>query len=87
MSKADELRMQPFDPSQGRRDKRVALTQVARAVSKRIGAGKAKDFPYQDYLKFTWAPVDKCYINYERQRYPEPKHIQKLHLDVMRGVL
>ena len=79
MSKADELRMQPFDPSQGRRDKRVALTQVARAVGKRISAGKAKDFPYQEYLKFIWAPVEKCYINYERQRYPEPKHIQKLH--------
>lgn len=80
MSKADELRMQPFDPSQGRKDKRVPLTQVARAVGKRISAGKPQtDFPYQEHLKFTWAPVDKCYINYQRQRYPEPKHIQKLH--------
>ena len=36
MSKADDLKMQPFDPSQGRKDKRVALTQVSRAVGKRI---------------------------------------------------
>jgi len=28
MSKSEELKMQPFDPSQGRKDKRVSLTQV-----------------------------------------------------------
>lgn len=80
MSKSEELKMQPFDPSQGRKDKRVALTQVARAVGKRIGAGKPDtNFRYTDYLKFAWVPVEKCFINYFRQRYPEPKHIQKLH--------
>ena len=80
MSKAEELKMQPFDPSQGRSDKKVSLIQVARAVGKRIGAGKPnKDFQYQEYLKFIWAPIEKCYINYARQRWPEPKHIKKLH--------
>jgi hypothetical protein len=79
MSKAEELKMQPFDPSQGRKDKRVSLIQVARAVGRRIGTGKPDaKFPYQKHLQFTWAPVELCYINYGRQRYPEPKHISKL---------
>lgn len=80
MSKAEELKMQPFDPSQGRSDKKVSLIQVARAVGKRIGADKPnKEFQYQEHLKFIWAPIEKCYINYARQRWPEPKHIKKLH--------
>lgn len=79
MSKSEELKMQPFDPSQGRKDKRVAMTQVARAVGKRIGAGKPNTVDYKSVLNFVWAPVELCYINYSRQRYPEPKHIKKLH--------
>jgi len=79
MSKSEELKMQPFDPSQGRKDKRVSLTQVARAVGKRIGCGKPQDFDYQSVLHFAWVPVELCYVNYTRQRYPEPKHIRKLH--------
>lgn len=79
MSKDEKLKMQPFDPSQGRRDKSVALTQVARAVGKRIGSGKPSQFDYESVLKFAWVPVELCYINYARQRYPEPKHIKKLH--------
>lgn len=79
MSKAEELKMQPFDPSQGRKDKRVAMTQVARQVGKRIGAGKPTKFNYKSVLNFAWVPIELCYINYARQRYPEPKHIQKLH--------
>lgn len=79
MSKSEDLKMQPFDPSQGRKDKRVALTQVARAVGRRIGTGKPDaKFPYQQHLQFAWVPVELCYINYGRQRYPEPKHISKL---------
>lgn len=80
MSKAEDLKIQPFDPSQGRRDKRVSLIQVARAVGKRIGAGKSNTkFNYKDQVKFAWVPAELCFINYNRQRYPEPKHIQKLH--------
>jgi len=78
--KKDELRMAPFDPSQGRRDKRVPLVQVARSVGKRIGAGNPNTTAnYKGALKFAWVPISKCYINYERQRWPEPKHIKKLH--------
>lgn len=79
MSKSDDLKKQPFDPSQGRKDKRVPLVQVARAVGRRIGSGKPDTkFPYQEHLQFAWAPVELCYINYGRQRYPEPNHIAKL---------
>lgn len=80
MSKSEELKMQPFDPSQGRKDKCVSLTQVARAVGKRIGAGKPNSqFNYKAQVQFAWVPIELCYINYARQRYPEPKHIAKLH--------
>jgi hypothetical protein len=80
MSKSEELKMQPFDPSQGRKDKRVSLIQVTRQIGKRIGAAKPnKDFKYQEQLKFAWVPAELLFLNYERQRYPEPKHINKLH--------
>ena len=71
--------MQPFDPSQGRKDKKVPLVQVARMVQKRIGTLKPNlSFNYQDILKFAWVPAEKVYFNYERQRWPEPKHQKKL---------
>ena len=79
MSKAEELKMQPFDPSQGRKEKKVPLIQVARMVQKRIGKLSANTkFNYRDVLKFIWAPSEKVYFNYERQRWPEPKHQKKL---------
>ena len=79
MSKSDELKMQPFDPSQGRKEKKVPLIQVARMVQKRIGSVKSDPkFNYKSILKFAWVPAEKVYINYERQRWPEPKHIKKL---------
>jgi hypothetical protein len=79
MSKSEELKMQPFDPSQGRKDKRVSVVQVSRMVQKRVGTIKPnKEFNYQDYLEFKWVPAEKVFINYERQRWPEPKHIKKL---------
>jgi len=82
MSKIKEkLNLEPFDPSQGRRDKRVSLAQVARAVGNRIKVDKTLN--HEDYLailKFAWVPFKKCYINYEpgHQRYAEPKHIRDL---------
>ena len=79
MSKAEELKMQPFDPSQGRKDKKVSIVQVSRMVQKRVGLVRSNiDFPYRDLLKFDWVPAEKVYINYERQRWPEPHHIKKL---------
>jgi hypothetical protein len=48
-------------------------------VQKRIGNIKPNtNFPYKDILKFTWAPAELVYFNYERQRWPEPKHQKKL---------
>lgn len=79
MSKNEELKMQPFDPSQGRRDKRVSIAQVSKMLSKRIGSiAPNTSISYKEELKFSWVPVDKVYINYARQRWPEPKHIKKL---------
>ena len=79
MSKSDELKMEPFDPSNGRGDKKVSLIQVSRMVQKRIGSTKPNiTFPYQDILKFAWVPPEKVFFNYKRQRWPEPKHQKKL---------
>ena len=79
MSKSEELKLQPFDPSQGRKDKKVSLVQVARMVQKRIGKVTPNTaFKYQDVLKFAWVPAETVYFNYERQRWPEPKHQKKL---------
>lgn len=79
MSKSDELKMEPFDPSNGRGDKKVSLIQVSRMVQKRIGSIKPNiAFPYQDILKFAWVPPEKVFFNYKRQRWPEPKHQKKL---------
>jgi hypothetical protein len=81
MSKSEELKMQPFDPSQGRKDKKVPLIQVARMVQKRIGSIKPnKSFKYKDVLKFAWVPAEKVYFNYDRQRWPELKHQKKLRV-------
>lgn len=79
MSQKVKATKAPFDPSQGRKTKKVPLTQVARMVSQRIGKRKAdENFDYQSVLKFAWVPAEKVYINYERQRWPEPVHIEKL---------
>jgi hypothetical protein len=79
MSKKSEANMQPFDPSQGRKDKKVSLIQVSRMVQKRIGKTKSNtSFKYKDVLKFAWVPAEKVYFNYERQRWPEPTHQKKL---------
>ena len=70
----------PFDPSAGLADKRIPITDVAKQISKRIGEkiqNKA-DTSVMDVLKFSWVPADKIFINYKRQRWPEPKHMKKL---------
>ena len=79
MSNKTALTMQPFDPSQGRKDKRVSLINVSRAVNRRIKVKPSVQQDYQKLLKFAWVPAQLCYINYARQRYPEPTHIKKLH--------
>jgi hypothetical protein len=80
MSQKQDASMAPFDPSAGKKTRKVPLVEVAKAVSKRIGtkiATKTNVNP-QDILKFTWAPLEKVFVNYGRQRYPEPKHQLKV---------
>lgn len=75
---SNKLTMNPFDPSQGRKSKNVPIKQVARAVAQRTGKFKPGTDDPQEILKFIWADPDLVFINYERQRYPEPTHIKKL---------
>lgn len=79
MSKSEEANLMPFDPSNGNRNRKVSLVNVARMIKKRIGATSPNKVDYHNILKFAWVPVSKCILNYERQRFPEPKHIKKLH--------
>lgn len=81
MSKNKDTIMAPFDPSAGKKTRKVPLLEVAKAVSKRIGtkiATNPPDINPQDILKFAWVPVEKCWVNYLRQRFPEPKHQLKV---------
>jgi hypothetical protein len=85
MSKNTNASLAPFDPSLGLPDKRIPIIDVAKACSRRIGIkippSKETEISksVKDILKFAWVPADKVYINYERQRWPEPKHINKLY--------
>jgi hypothetical protein len=81
MSKTATATLAPFDPSAGLADKRIPITDVAKQISKRIGEkiSNKEDVSVMDVLKFAWVPADKIFINYKRQRWPEPKHMSKLH--------
>ena len=81
MSKTATANLAPFDPSSGLADKRIPITDVAKQISKRIGEKiqNKEDTSVMDVLKFAWVPADKIFINYKRQRWPEPKHMKKLH--------
>ena len=80
MSKNVTANLAPFDPSAGLGDKRIPITDVAKQISKRIGekVQNKEDKSVMDVLKFAWVPADKIFINYKRQRWPEPKHMKKL---------
>jgi len=79
---ASTLNLTPFDPSNALADKRVPLGDVAKQVSKRLGQKiptvMSNANVYKDVLKFAWVPAHKIFINYKRQRWPEPKHMKKL---------
>ena len=81
MTKLVSATLAPFDPSAGLADKRIPITDVAKQISKRIGvkAQNISNATVQDVLKFAWVPSEKVFINYKRQRWPEPKHMSKLH--------
>lgn len=78
MSQKEKLNLLPFDPSLGRHNKKVKITQVAKIIAKRLGVQITEDTDYKNKLHFAWVPVEKCQINYERQRWPEPTQVKKL---------
>ena len=79
---AQTINLTPVDPTVGQADKCVPIGDVAKLVSKRIGVKiptiASDTSVYKDVLKFAWVPAHKVYFNYERQRWPEPKHQKKL---------
>jgi len=83
MTKKSNGGLVPRDPSNGLIDKRIPLTDVAKVISSKIGIKipktNSEKTPVEQILKFAWVPCSKLYINYERQRWPEPKHIHKLN--------
>ena len=75
MSKNKNISMAPFDPSAGKKSRKVPLPEVARLVSKRIGITIATEPPKinpMDVLKSAWVPTEKLYVNFGAQRVPEP---------------
>jgi len=81
MSKNQELTMAPFDPSAGKKTRKVPLLEVAKAVGKRIkkNINNNNTFDPRVRLKFDWVPISKVWVNYGRQRFPEPKHQLKVY--------
>jgi hypothetical protein len=79
-----KVNLSPFDPSAGLADKRIPLVDVAKQVSKRINVklpalnAISNALSYKEILKFAWVPAHKIYINYIRQRWPEPGHQKNL---------
>lgn len=72
------LTLAPFDPSEGRKDRNVNIKKVARLVEQRIGKVKPCNDDPEQMLKFAWIDPDVAFINYFKQRYPEPVQIKKL---------
>lgn len=79
MSKKN-MRVEAFDPSAGSSSKKINIVSVARVVADANGetVTAVHDESYKDKIKFAWVPAPKAFINYERQRWPEPPHIKKL---------
>ena len=77
MSK-NKLSLAPFDPSAGRKDRTVNIKKVARLVEQRTGKVKPCNDDPEAMMKFDWVEPDFAFINYVRQRYPEPSQVKKL---------
>ena len=75
-----KYRLEAFDPSQAAGSSKLSIINVAQTVNDSFGG----TFPsnsnkaYAGHLQFAWVPASKCFINYKRQRWPEPQHIKKL---------
>jgi len=87
MSK-NKTNMNPFDPSQGRTSRNVPIQTVSRLVQQRTGKKftPGKDNP-MDIIKFDWVDPGKIFVNYERQRWPEPTPQVKLDKKWMTPVM
>jgi hypothetical protein len=80
MKDAAKDKITPFDPSEGRADKKVPLIQVARMMQRRTDPVTSDTtFDYKKHLKFAWVPADLIYFNYYRQRYAMPTQCNKLN--------
>lgn len=78
--KQKKTSLTPFDPSEGVKSHKISLAQVARTVNRALLTTKPNsNVDYEQKLKFAWVPVEKMYLNYERQRWPEPAHISKVY--------
>ena len=73
--------MAPFDPSKGRKNRNVNIKKVARLVEQRTGKLTPCNDDPEAMLTFAWIDPDDAFINYLRQRYPEPLHIKKLDVN------
>lgn len=74
------INLQPFDPVPSG-PKQIKLITVAKMVAKRLGL-KIGQHEYNAALKMfgCMIDIDLLWMNYERQRWPEPKHILKMIL-------
>lgn len=72
--------MEAFDPSALSGSSKLSIVGVAQTVNDSFGGEfpQTSNTDYEGHLKFKWVPASKCYINYRRQRWPEPQHIKKL---------
>jgi hypothetical protein len=75
-----QIKVEAFDPSAGSSSHKLNIVSVAKSVTDAYGGeiAQSHDSTYANQIKFAWVPLSKCYINYRRQRWPEPSHIKKL---------
>lgn len=57
----------------------VPMTHIASKFKELHGMKPQAKFVQSAHGQFAWAPAKKCYINFGEQRFPEPKHIGKIH--------
>ena len=75
-----KVRMEAFDPTVLSGSDKLGIINVAQTVSDSFGGTfpSTSSKAYEGHLRFDWVPANKCFINYRRQRWPEPQHIKKL---------
>ena len=75
-----KLSLAPFDPSAGRKDRTVNIKKVARLVEQRTGKVTPCNDDPEAMMKFDWVEPDNAFLNYVRQRFPEPSQVKKLDI-------